>query len=400
MTETGPVGVAMPRRVALVTTTQHGHLNPYIPVVNALRAAGGHVTLLLVTADGGALDERRRQALGDVDVHPVGQVEMAPWSGDPAKIGPMLRASPVADLTAAALGAVAPDFVLVDSLPVTASAMVGAHASGVPYGMIWANLGGVCPREHRRDRWPYDEQVGDYLTSHGVGWSTRTHSARSPILNLMPTIPALVGDDAVTDDGVRLVGLPGAAGPRGDEVAFPELDRLDPDRPVVYVSFGTIFYRRPDLLRTVITGAAATGAQVIAAVGDLADELALPDQILTAPYLPQREVLERADVFITHGGYNSVAESIRAATPMLVVPLAVDQPIQAHFVGNAGFGMALPLAAVTGQTVADAVTELLDPARDYRARLRAARPECGDSAARTAELVLSTVETLPRKEQQ
>ncbi|WP_229398858.1 glycosyltransferase [Micromonospora okii] len=384
-------------RVALLTTTQHGHLNPYVPVVNALQAAGSEVDLLLLSADGGALDEQRRQALGKAQVHAIGQVEMAPWSGDPAKIGPMLQSSPVADQTAAALRATAPDFVLVDSLPVTAAAMVGARASGLPYGMIWANLGGVCPREHRRGRWPYDEQVGDYLTRNGVSWSTRTHSARSPILNVMPTIPALVGDDAVTDDGVRLVGLPGAAGPRGDEVAFPALDRIDPDRPLVYVSFGTIFYRRPDLLRTVIIGAAATGAQVIAAVGDLAEELALPDEVLTAPYLPQREVLERADVFITHGGYNSVAESIRAATPMLVIPLAVDQPVQAYFVGRAGFGTALEPARVTGQAVAAAVTDLLDPARDYRARLRAAQPECGDSAGRTAELVVGAIEALARE---
>ncbi|MET8161921.1 glycosyltransferase [Sphaerisporangium sp. NPDC005289] len=387
-------------RVALLTTTQHGHLNPYIPVVNALQAAGGEVALLLLSADGGALDEQRRQALGKAQVHAIGQVQMAPWSGDPAKIGPMLESSPVAEQTADTLRATAPDFVLVDSLPVTASAMVGAQASGVPYGMIWANLGGVCPAKHRQGRWAYDEQVGDYLTRHGVAWSTLTHSARSPILNLMPTIPALVGEDGVTDDGVQLVGLPGAAGTRGDEVAFSGLDRIDPGRPVVYVSFGTIFYRRPDLLRTVIIGAAATGAQVIASVGDLAEELALPDEVLTAPYLPQREVLERADVFITHGGYNSVAESIRAATPMLVIPLAVDQPIQAYFVGSAGFGTALEPAGVTEQTVADAVADLLDPAQGYRARLRAAQPECGDSAARTAELVLSTVETLQRKGEQ
>lgn len=302
--------------------------------------------------------------------------------------------------TSDVLGETAPDLVLVDSLPITASAMVGAQVSGVPYGMIWANLGGVCPAERRRFRWAYDEQVGDYLTRHGVSWSTRTHSVRSPMLNLMPTIPALVGDEAVTDDGVQLVGLPGAAGTRGDEVAFSSLDRIDPDCPVVYVSFGTIVYRRPDLLRTVITGAAATGAQVIASVGDLAEELALPDEVLTAPYLPQREVLERADVFITHGGYNSVAESIRAATPMLVIPLATDQPVQAHFVGSAGFGTALEPAGVTEQAVADAVTDLLDPARDYRARLRAAQPECGDSAVRTAELAISTVETLQRKGKQ
>jgi len=387
-------------RIALLTTNQHGHLNPYIPVVNALRTAGSEVALLLLAADGGTIGEQRRKALGQTPVQVIGQVEMAWWSGDPAKIGPMLESSPVADQTADALGALAPDFLLVDSLPVTASAMAGAQASGVPYGMSWANLGGVCPSEHRRNRWAYDEQVGDYLTRHGVLWSTRTHSARSPILNVMPAIPALVGADAVTDDGVQLVGLPGAAGARGDEVGFPGLDRIDPDRPVVYVSFGTIFYRRPEMLRTVITGAAATGAQVIASVGDLAEELALPPDVLTAPYLPQREVLERADVFITHGGYNSVAESIRAATPMLVIPLAIDQPLQAYYVSRAGFGMALEPAGVTEQAVTDAVADLLDPARDYRARLHAAQSECGDSVAATAELVIAAAEKLQREGRQ
>jgi hypothetical protein len=383
-------------RIAFLTTTQHGHLNPYIPVVNAIQAAGGEVVLLLVSADGGTLGEQRRLALGKAEVHLAGQVQMAPWSDDPAKIGPMLDSSPLAEQIADALRATAPDFVLLDSLPVLAAAMAGAQASGVPYGMIWANLGGVCPRERRQGRWLYDEQVGDYLTRHGVLWSTLTHSARSPIINLMPTIPALVGDEAVTSDGVQLVGLPGAAGERGDEVTFPGLEGIDPGRPLVFVSFGTIFYRRPDLLRTVIMGAVATGAQVIASVGDLAGELALPADVLTAPYVPQREVLERADVFITHGGYNSVAESIRAATPMLVIPLAVDQPIQAYFVESAGFGSALDPVDVTEQAVADAVTDLLDPGRDYRKRLYAAQPECGDSAARTAELVISTVEKLQR----
>ncbi|MFC5289595.1 glycosyltransferase [Actinokineospora guangxiensis] len=350
--------------------------------------------LLLLSADGGALDEQRREALGDVRIHAVGRVEMAPWAADPAKIVPMLESSPVARQTAEALRATAPDFVLIDSLSLTASALVGTHVSGVPYGMISANLNGVCPSWLRRNRWAYDKQVCEYLTKNGVLWSKRTHSARSPFLNLVPTITALIGDEAVTDDGVQLVGLPGAAGPRGDEVAFPDLDRIDPDRPLVYVSFGTIFYRRPDLLRTVIAGAAATGAQVIAALGDLTEDLPLPDGVLAAPYLPQREVLERADVFITHGGYNSVAESIRAGTPMLVIPLAVDQPVQAHFVAAAGFGTALEPAEATERAVTDAVVDLLDPARDYRDRLRAARPGCGDAATRVAELVVGTVESL------
>jgi len=56
----------------------------------------------------------------------------------------------------------------------------------------------------------------------------------------MPTISALVGLDAVTDDGWSWSGCR-CGRIRGDEVAFAGLDRIDPDRPLVYVSFGTIF---------------------------------------------------------------------------------------------------------------------------------------------------------------
>src|SRR5438034_227620 len=91
---------ACPGAEFFLTSTQHGHLNPYVPVVNALETAGSEVAVLLLSADGGALDEQRREALGKAEVQVVGKVEMAPWSGDPAKIGPMLQSSPVADQTA------------------------------------------------------------------------------------------------------------------------------------------------------------------------------------------------------------------------------------------------------------------------------------------------------------
>ncbi|MFI2710474.1 hypothetical protein ACH495_10150 [Micromonospora sp. NPDC018662] len=48
-----------------------GHLNPYVLVVDALRATGGEVSLLLLSADGGALDGQRRRALGEAQVHGV-----------------------------------------------------------------------------------------------------------------------------------------------------------------------------------------------------------------------------------------------------------------------------------------------------------------------------------------
>ncbi|MBC7974328.1 MAG: glycosyltransferase family 1 protein [Myxococcales bacterium] len=378
--------------VAFVTTTQHGHLNPAIPTMQALRAKGCKVTCLLLVADGGTLNDQRRAALGPVDVRVIGEVHIGPWSGPPEAIRQLLETTQVAEETAAAIRALAPDFVLVDSFPLTTPAVVGAHKAGVPYALTSANLGPITPRRFRETRWAYDEITRDYLLRHGVRWSEDSHSPRAPVLSLAPAIRALVGEEAVLD-GVTLVGLPGAEAVRGDESSFSQWERLDPSRPLVYVSFGTIFYRRPELLRQILAATSGLGVQVVASVNDLGDELAgMGDHIVLAPYVPQREMLQRASVFVTHGGYNSVAESVRAGKPMLVIPLAIDQPVQAHYVARAGFGRSLRPQDATPPAISAALEALLDPRQGYEARVQAVAGACGDSARTTADLVVAAIQ--------
>jgi UDP:flavonoid glycosyltransferase YjiC (YdhE family) len=378
--------------VAFVTTTQHGHLNPAIPTMRALRSKGCKVTCLLLVADGGALSEQQRSALASVDVRVVGEVNIGPWSGPPEAIRQLLETTRVAQDTATAIQSLNPDFVLVDSFPLTTPAVVGAHIAGVAYGLTSANLGPITPRQFRAMRWSYDEITRDYLLRHGVLWSEAAHSPRSPVLNLAPAIRELVGDEAVLD-GVTLAGLPGAEAVRGDEAPFSEWQRLDSARPLVYVSFGTIFYRRPELLRQVIAATSGLGVQVVVSVGDLGPELAgAGDHVILAPYVPQREMLQRASAFVTHGGYNSVAESVRAGKPMLVIPLAIDQPVQAHYVARAGFGVSLRPDDATTPAVAAALETLLDSSRGYASRVQAVVGACGDSARTTADLVVATIQ--------
>ncbi len=54
----------------------------------------------------------------------------------------------------------------------------------------------------------------------------------------------------------------------------------------------------------------------------------------------QFEVLRNAELFITHGGINSIKESIYALTPMLVYPLNMnwDQPGNAIRIETLGLG--------------------------------------------------------------
>ena len=55
-----------------------------------------------------------------------------------------------------------------------------------------------------------------------------------------------------------------------------------------------------------------------------------PENFIIAPYVPQLEVLEQADVFVTHGGMNSVNEGIHYQVPLVVIPHDKDQPMVAR----------------------------------------------------------------------
>ena len=92
----------------------------------------------------------------------------------------------------------------------------------------------------------------------------------SPHLTLAFTTDALVG----APPGVELVGPAMPSGPRG-ETPFP-WERLDADRPLVYMSLGSQLYYHPDVFAKVIEATRATSAQLVLSVGELVDSDLLP----------------------------------------------------------------------------------------------------------------------------
>lgn len=58
-------------------------------------------------------------------------------------------------------------------------------------------------------------------------------------------------------------------------------------------------------------------------------------------YLPQRYVLQRASVVVTHGGLGTIKESVHAGIPIIVLPALFDQPFNAMRVRYHGLGEAI-----------------------------------------------------------
>jgi MGT family glycosyltransferase len=102
-----------------------------------------------------------------------------------------------------------------------------------------------------------------------------------------------------------------------------------PGVPLVYACFGTSFNRRPKQFTSVIEAVAEEPVEVVVSMGagTIAAETlgALPGNVTVKEFVDAREVLSRASVHITHGGCNSVHESLLAGVPMLCIPQGYDQ---------------------------------------------------------------------------
>ncbi|MFW6290935.1 MAG: glycosyltransferase, partial [Spirochaetota bacterium] len=177
-------------------------------------------------------------------------------------------------------------------------------------------------------------------------------------------------------------------------VCFP-YERLDERRPVVYISLGTILHRA-DLLRRFLDAFASYPAQFVLSLGRTGDPDRLgpiPDNFLVRDYVPQTELLHRVSAFVTHGGLNSVHESLLAGVPMVVVPLQVEEAIVASRVHECGAGIAVrldpPYGAVDEDELRHAIGAVLADERfAKRAHELGAGLRAAGGAPRAARVIL------------
>jgi len=105
-------------------------------------------------------------------------------------------------------------------------------------------------------------------------------------------------------------------------------------------------------------------------------------------WVPQRAILDQADAFVTHAGMGGCGEGLAAGVPMIAVPQAADQFMNADRLVELGVARRIDTADATADALRTALEELMaDPEVGRRsARLRAdARAEGG--TARAADLI-------------
>lgn len=143
-------------------------------------------------------------------------------------------------------------------------------------------------------------------------------------------------------------------------VPFP-WERLD-DRPLIYASLGTLQNSRLPLFRCFAEACEGLGMQLAISHGGgltRSECRTLPSWPLVVEYAPQRELLSRACLTLTHAGLNTVLDSLSCGVPVVAVPITYEQPAIAERLRHTGAGLPVKLRGLTPKRLRTAVDTVL-----------------------------------------
>lgn len=159
---------------------------------------------------------------------------------------------------------------------------------------------------------------------------------------------------------------------------------------LVYISMGTVINDSLRFYQRCISAFAGTKYQVLISVGntDTKDLGAIPENITVKRFVDQIAVLQKADVFLSHCGMNSVNESLYYQVPLVMYPQTTEQSGVAARVAQLGAGVPLKKPSVKG--IREAVEYVLNTPsyRDNAATISNSFKKCSNARG-AADKILS-----------
>lgn len=132
------------------------------------------------------------------------------------------------------------------------------------------------------------------------------------------------------------------------------------DSALIYLSLGSLGGADVALMQRLVDVLGTTRHRYIVSKGPQADRIALADNMVGAQMLPQTKVIPQVDLVISHGGNNTVTETLHFGKPLIVLPLFWDQYENAQRIDELGWGVRLDTYGFADDELTDAVERLLD----------------------------------------
>jgi MGT family glycosyltransferase len=353
----------------------HGHVNPSLPLVRALVDRGEEIVYFATEPFAAAVEQagarvRLYQAPVLSDLSPMSERLEAMASFLTEAIGQVL------DRDLAAFRDERPDYVMTDSVAPWgqwAGQILGVPAvTSIPtfavnrHVLAFAASSGTRPKSVRlalskiRHVARAVRLRSRLRRAYNVkGTSVMGLMFGSSALNIVHTSREFQPCAETFEDRFLFIGpsvelRAGAGGAARDEPGT---------RPLVYISLGTLFNTNADFYRhcfEAFGGAAIDGVMSIGKHVAVESLGAVPPNIVVKPWVSQLDVLRRASVFVSHGGMNSVSESLHYGVPLVVVPQMGEQELVGRRVEQLGAGVHLARTSVTADTLRNAVHRVLD----------------------------------------
>ena len=182
----------------------------------------------------------------------------------------------------------------------------------------------------------------------------------------------------------------------GREVSDFPFDKLT-GQPLIYASLGTIQNRLLGVFQSIAEACQYLDVQLVISLGGSASPevlQGLPGNPLVVSYAPQLQLLEKAELTITHAGMNTTLECLTNGVPMVAIPIANDQPGVASRIVWSGCGEAIPVKKVNADNLRIAIKKVLteDSYRKNALRLQAAIQKAGGTK-RAIDIVEQAIST-------
>lgn len=353
-------------RVLATCLPGHGHFNPMLPVAQALVAAGHELAFSSAAefcpriieagfpafASGLSLEsqmEQARRRFPEQDAL-VGAQRFEGFV--PRMLAGVAAPARLADLVPV-VQQWQPDLLLHDETELAAPMAAtmaelpyADHSVGILRPLAMARLAGAT--------------LAPTAQEHGVDVGPFAGLYRYLYLDVAP--PSLQSEE-ISEVVVahRFQNVTLAAGAEGDSLPAWVADL--PDRPVVYVSLGTVFNSRArGVFADILDGLRDEPVTVIVTIGhgnDPAEFGPQPEHVHIERFIPQSQLLPFCDVVVNQGG-TAILPILAGGLPLLVLPQGANQFHNAEACVAAGVGRRLLPAEMGEVAVRSQVRALLD----------------------------------------
>lgn len=167
----------------------------------------------------------------------------------------------------------------------------------------------------------------------------------------------------------------------------------DDARPLVLVSFSTLYQAQEPVLRRVVAALESLPFRGVVTLGPQIDPEAVPTSAENVRVLKSAShdaLMPHLAAMVTHAGHGSAIRPVLAGVPLLCMPMGRDQPDNAARIAARGAGLRLEPSA-SAEAIAAGLTRLVedvgfrDAARRWAAEIRAETEAAGDVAVRSLQ---------------